>query len=267
MNQIKNNAPVLMVNNLKVDFDCGSHIVHAVNGVSLTVMPGKITAIVGESGSGKSATALAIMNLLDPPGKIAEGEIFLSGQDFMKLSRRAQRETLGKQVGVIFQDPFESLNPRMKIGDMLIETLRINQKLSKKEAGLIGLDLLSKMKLRDVRNLMHQYPHQLSGGMCQRVMIAMAMAQRPPLLIADEPTTALDVMVQARILEEIVSLRDNCSTGILFITHDLGVVAEIADDMYIMKEGKFVEYGEVSHVFDNPSHPYTKELLQSVLCV
>jgi len=228
MNQIKNNAPVLMVNNLKVDFDCGSHIVHAVNGVSLTVMPGKITAIVGESGSG---------------------------------------ETLGKQVGVIFQDPFESLNPRMKIGDMLIETLRINQKLSKKEAGLIGLDLLSKMKLRDVRNLMHQYPHQLSGGMCQRVMIAMAMAQKPPLLIADEPTTALDVMVQARILEEIVSLRDNCSTGILFITHDLGVVAEIADDMYIMKEGKFVEYGEVSHVFDNPSHPYTKELLQSVLCV
>jgi ABC-type dipeptide/oligopeptide/nickel transport system ATPase component len=267
MHQIKNTAPVLEVNNLKVEFNCGSHIVHAVNGVSLKVFPGKISAIVGESGCGKSVTAYAIMNLVDTPGEIVDGEIILSGMNFLKLPRRVQRKTLGSSIGMIFQDPFESLNPRMKIGDMIIEAVRANKKISGKAANSAARELLHRMHLSDVDVLMNRYPHQLSGGMCQRVMIAMAMAQKPPLLMADEPTTALDVTVQARIMDEIVSLRDNNNTGILFITHDLGVVAEIADDMYVMKDGRIVEYGEVTQIFDNPSHEYTKELLQSILYV
>ncbi|QIB68074.1 ABC transporter ATP-binding protein [Aminipila butyrica] len=267
MNQIKADRPVLEVNQLKVDFACKDHLVHAVKGVSLKVMPGKITALVGESGSGKSVTAMAIMNLLDPPGVIAEGQVILSGQDFLQLSPRQQRKILGKQVGVVFQDPFESLNPRIKIGSLLIETICTNQKVSKKQAEEIAVDLLIKVKLRHVRKVMKEYSHQLSGGMCQRVMIAMAMAQKPALLIADEPTTALDVMVQGRILEEILQLKENHNTGILFITHDLGVVAEVADDVYIMRQGKIIEEGDVFQVFDQPRHPYTKELIQSILAV
>ncbi|WP_449241233.1 ABC transporter ATP-binding protein [Desulfoscipio gibsoniae] len=267
MRQIDDAVPVLEVKGLKVEFNCKSHIVHAVNGVSLKVMPGKISAIVGESGCGKSVTASAVMNLIDTPGEIVEGEIILSGRNFLELPRRVQRSMLGNSIGMIFQDPFESLNPRMKIGDMVIEAIRANKKISRKEADSSARELLSRMKLSDVTVLMSRYPHQLSGGMCQRVMIAMAMAQKPPLLIADEPTTALDVTVQARILDEIVSLRDDNNTGVLFITHDLCVVAEIADDVYIMKDGQIVEYGEVTRIFDNPAHKYTKELLQSILCV
>lgn len=265
MGQIEKAVPVLEIRKLKVDFKCGNHIVHAVKDVSLKVMPGKITAMVGESGSGKSVTALAAMNLLDRPGKIMEGEILLSGQNFEKLSPKKQRKMLGKKIGMIFQDPFESLNPRMKIGSMLTEAVRINRNIKTEEAGIMVRELLQKMNLYDIASLMNKYPHQLSGGMCQRVMIAMAMSQKPPLLIADEPTTALDVMVQARILDEIMFLRDQSSTGILFITHDLGVVAEIADDMYIMKDGVIVDYGTTTQVFDHPAHEYTKELLQSVL--
>ncbi len=269
MNPIKakKDRPVLEVNQLTVDFACRDRIVHAVDGVSLKVMPGKITALVGESGSGKSVTAMAIMNLLDPPGEIKRGEILLSGEDFLRLPLKKQRETLGKQVGVVFQDPFESLNPRIKIGKLLVETICINQKTSKKEAEELAMDLLAKVKLQNVKKLMNQYSHQLSGGMCQRVMIAMAMAQKPALLIADEPTTALDVMVQACILDEIVQLKESYNTGVLFITHDLGVVAEVADDLYIMRDGKIIEQGEVFQIFNEPCHPYTKELMQSILYV
>lgn len=267
MRQIDITPPVLEVNNLKVEFNCKSYIVYAVNDVSLKVMPGKISAIVGESGCGKSVTASAIVNLVDTPGKIVGGKIILSGQNFLELPRRVQRKMLGSSIGMIFQDPFESLNPRIKIGDMVMEAVRTNKKMSRKEAALSAKELLHRMKLRDIPALMNRYPYQLSGGMCQRVMIAMAMARKPPLLIADEPTTALDVTIQARILEEIASLRDNNNTGILFITHDLGVVAEVADDIYIMKDGRIVEYGEVMQIFDSPTHEYTKELLQSTLYV
>ena len=265
MRQIDTRSPILEVNRLSVEFRCKSYTVHAVNDVSLKVMPGKISALVGESGCGKSATASAIMNLVDTPGQIVAGKILLSGQDFLALPRRVQRKMLGSKIGMIFQDPFESLNPRMKIGDMVTEAVKTNHKMGRREADMAAKELLHKMKLRDIPLLMNRYPYQLSGGMCQRVMIAMAMAKKPPLLIADEPTTALDVTIQARILEEIVSLRDDNHTGILFITHDLSVVAEIADDLYIMQDGRIVEYGDVLQVFDHPVHAHTKELLQSIL--
>ena len=256
---------VLAIENLKVCYGKNKDAIEAVKGIDLQIQKGRICALVGESGSGKSAVALSIAKLLDYPGRITDGKIYLHGQDLQRLSRRKLRSLLGKEIGMVFQDPFDSLNPRMKIGQMVLEALyphkRFYTKLDREEAVLA----LAKMQLPYPEKLMNQYAYQLSGGMCQRVMIAIAMAQKPQLLIADEPTTALDVTVQAEILKELLELKEVHHTAILFITHDLRVVAELADDVYVMKDGEIVESCCVETLFVSPKQDYTKELLDSML--
>jgi ABC-type dipeptide/oligopeptide/nickel transport system ATPase component len=256
---------VLKIRDLKVDFVLPNRVVHAVDGVNLEVRGGRITALVGESGCGKTVTALSVAKLLDPRANILCGGIFVEGKDVLDIPLRQLHRYRGVKVGMIFQDPVDSLNPLMTVGYLVSEALMAHEKLSKKEARRQAELLLYKVGLPDVKGIMKKHSFQLSGGMCQRVMIAVAMAMRPPLLIADEPTTALDVTVQAQILDEIYVLSREFGTGVLFITHDLGVVAEIADDVYVMKDGKIVENGNVMEIFRRPRHSYTKALLQAIL--
>ena len=255
----------LKIQNLYVEFKTKGGIISAVEGVSLEVKRGKITALVGESGSGKSVTSLAVMNLLPPNAKMRSGEIFLGETNVQKLTSKERQELNGTVMGMIFQDPSTSLDPLYTVGNQMIEGIMQHQRIGKKEAYDRAVSCLKAVNLQDSELLMRKYPFELSGGMCQRVMIAITMGLKPSFLIADEPTTALDVTVQQQILTEIYRMSREEEMGVLFITHDLGVVAEIADDVCIMQDGKVVENAEVNTIFENPPHAYTKKLLNSIL--
>jgi peptide/nickel transport system ATP-binding protein len=233
--------------------------------MNLSVHGGRITALVGESGSGKTAAALTVMGIQAENARIKGGEIFLAGEDILKLSGKYKRSYISRRAGIIFQDPVDTLNPLYTVGRQLVETILIHEKMSKKSAVQIAVEHLRRLRLPDPEQLMKKYPFMLSGGMCQRVMIAMAAVSKPLLLIADEPTTALDVTVQDRILYHLDRMRKNGKTGILLITHDLGVVAEIADDVYIIRHGRVVEYAGVNDIFRNSTNVYTRLLLDAAI--
>ncbi|WP_112603981.1 dipeptide ABC transporter ATP-binding protein (plasmid) [Rhizobium sp. WW22] len=255
------NKPLLSVTDLTVRF--GENRV--VEGLSFSVEPGRTLAVVGESGSGKSVTSLSVMRLADMMGaRFQTGSIIFNGKDLLKLSQKDMRAVRGKEIAMIFQEPMTSLNPVFTIGDQICEVLLLHEKLGKSAAMAEARRLLKMVRLPDAAALLNRYPHQLSGGMRQRVMIAMALACRPKLLIADEPTTALDVTIQAQILNIMRDLQKDLGMGMIFITHDMGVVAEMADDVVVMWKGKKVEEGPVREIFANPKHPYTKALLAAV---
>ncbi len=255
---------LLEVKNLSTHFPTRAGLVRAVDGVSFYIDSGELLALVGESGCGKSMTALSIMRLIAPPGKIVSGEILFDGRDLLKLSNAEMRAVRGNDVAMIFQDPMTSLNPVFTVGEQIAEALRLHRKLSRKDARQTAIDAMREVSIPDPEMRANDYPHQLSGGMRQRVMIAMALACDPKLLIADEPTTALDVTIQAQILELLNNLRKTRELGVLLITHDLGVVAEVADRVAVMYTGKIVEESPVDELFARPKHPYTEGLLRSV---
>ena len=256
---------ILQVKNLTVSFQGREQEIEAVRGVSFEVKRGETLGIVGESGSGKSVTARSIMRLLpSPPSFMKDGEVIFLGQDLAQYSEKEMEAIRGKDMGMIFQDPMTSLNPTIKIGKQIAESLIKHQKLSKKEAKKEAIEMLKLVGIRDSERRFEQYPHEFSGGMRQRVMIAIALACRPALLIADEPTTALDVTVQAQILDLMKGLKDNFNTSIILITHDLGVVADMADEIIVMYAGQILEKGTVEDIFENPKHPYTFKLIGAV---
>jgi peptide/nickel transport system ATP-binding protein len=258
---------LLEVKNLVTEFKTDDGIVKAVNDVSFNLYRGETIGIVGESGSGKSVTSLSIMQLIpNPPGRIASGQIIYHAKDgrkidLVKLSEEEMRKFRGDEIAMIFQEPMTSLNPVFTCGDQVMEAIILHQKKTKQQARELTLKMFEKVKLPDPLRVLNAYPHQLSGGQKQRVMIAMAMSCNPSILIADEPTTALDVTVQATILDLMNQLRHEIDSSVIFITHDLGVIAEIADDVIVMYKGKIVEQGSVLDIFSNPKHPYTRSLL------
>ena len=256
--------PLLEVKNLRTFFKTKKGIVKAVNDVSYTLEPGKTIGIVGESGSGKSQSAMSILQLLDSNGYIASGEVLFEGRDLTKLSREEMYAIRGNAISVIFQEPMTSLNPVFSVDKQLSEPFIIHQGMSKKEAHEQALKMLYDVQIPNPEQVIRQYPHQLSGGMRQRVMIAMALACRPELLIADEPTTALDVTIQAQVLKLMRELRDELGTAIAFITHDLGVIKRMCDRVIVMYCGEIMEEALVEDLFKNPSHPYTKGLLSTL---
>ena len=255
---------LLEVRNLETHFPTRAGLVRAVNGVSFHLGRGELLGLVGESGCGKSITALSIMRLIAPPGKIVAGEITFDGKNLLRLSEEEMRQIRGDDIAMIFQDPMTSLNPVFKVGEQIAEALRLHRKLSRKDARVAAIDAMREVAIPDPARRAGDYPHQLSGGMRQRVMIAMALACNPKLLIADEPTTALDVTIQAQILELLDGLRKSRELAVLLITHDLGVVAEVADRVAVMYTGKIVEESPVEELFARPRHPYTEGLLRSV---
>lgn len=258
-------TPVLDVKQLQTTFFSADGQIPAVDEISFSVKKGEILGIVGESGCGKSVTSLSIMKLIpQPPGKITNGEIWLNGENLVEASEKRMREIRGNEVAMIFQEPMTSLNPLFTIGNQLIEGIRIHKKISKKEARNEAIQMLKLVGLPRAEQIIDEYPHQLSGGMRQRVMIAMALSCNPQLLIADEPTTALDVTIQAQILALMKDLNEKLDTAIVMITHDLGVVADLCQRVIVMYAGKIVEEAEVRDIFKNPKHPYTMGLLQSV---
>ena len=257
--------PLLEIEDLRVGFATERGLAQVVDGVSLTVDAGRIVGLVGESGCGKSVTARSIMRLLpSPPAEITAGKVALDGKDLLALDEAAMRAVRGNQIGMIFQEPMTSLNPTFPIGFQIGETLRLHRRMSSAAIRERVLELLGMVGIGAPERRLRQYPHELSGGLRQRVMIAMALACHPKLLIADEPTTALDVTIQAQILELLVRLRDELGMAILLITHDLGVVAEYADEVVVMYAGKVVEWADVRGLFRQPRHPYTEGLLSSM---
>lgn len=256
---------LLEIKNLKTHFFTHEGIVKAVDGVSLKINQGETLGIVGESGSGKSVTALSIMRLIpQPPGKIINGEVYFEGQDLLKLDDKEIRKIRGKKISMIFQEPMTSLDPVFTIGHEIIETIQLHQGLSKTEAREKAIDILKIVGIPDVEKRIDNYPHELSGGMRQRVMIAMALSCNPTLLIADEPTTALDVTIQAQILRLINDLKNRFGASVMLITHDLGVIAEMCDYVAVMYAGHIVEYTDVYTLFNHSLHPYTKGLSKSI---
>ena len=255
---------ILEVRNLRTSFATESGYVHAVDNVSFNVRKGEAVALVGESGCGKSVTAMSIMRLITPPGKITGGEIRFKGLDLATLSERDMRNVRGDDIAMVFQEPMTSLNPVFKIGAQVAEAIRIHRKVSKKEAWKQAGDMLELVSIPDPRKRLEDYPHQLSGGMRQRVMIAMALSCDPELLIADEPTTALDVTIQAQIMELLANLQQRLGLAILLITHDLGIVAEFCERVVVMYTGRVVEEATVLDLFASPAHPYTQGLLRSL---
>jgi peptide/nickel transport system ATP-binding protein len=255
---------LLSVNNLNVSFPTDDNVFHAVRGISLTIATGSVLALVGESGSGKSMTALSIMRLLPPPGYISSGDIIFEGQQVLKLSEKELQKIRGRRISMVFQDPMTSLNPVLRIADQLCEPLILHLDMSRLDAFDMGMELLEKVGIPSAGDRMRDYPHQLSGGMRQRVMIAMALACNPALLIADEPTTALDVTIQAQILELLDARRVSGGLSILLITHDLGIVAERADQTAVMYAGQIVEFAPTGILLSEPRHPYTQALLASL---
>ncbi|MFZ5942593.1 MAG: ABC transporter ATP-binding protein [Bacillota bacterium] len=256
---------ILEIKNLKTHFFTEAGIVKAVDGVSFSLKKGQTLGIVGESGSGKSITALSIMGLIPtPPGRIVDGEILFRNIDLTKLPEKEMKKIRGNDIAMIFQDPMTSLNPVLKIGEQIAEAIIYHQKLSKKEAWLKAAEMLEKVGIPQAGIRINDYPHQFSGGMRQRAMIAMALSCNPQLLIADEPTTALDVTIQAQILELMNQLKNEFETAIIMITHDLGVVAELCNDVVVMYAGQPVEITNVSTLFSQPKHPYTWGLLSSL---
>lgn len=257
-------AHLLEVRDLQTHFPTRAGLVRAVNGVSFYIDRGEMLGVVGESGCGKSITALSIMRLIAPPGKTVGGEIIFDGKNLLKLSDAEMRAIRGDDIAMIFQDPMTSLNPVFTVGEQIAEALRLHRKLSRKAARAAAIDAMREVSIPDPARRIDDYPHQLSGGMRQRVMIAMALACDPMLLIADEPTTALDVTIQAQILELLNELRRSRDLAVLLITHDLGVVAEVADRVAVMYTGRIVEESSVQELFARPKHPYTEGLLRSV---
>lgn len=257
--------PLIEVKNLKTHFATEDGIVKSVDGVSFEINEGETLGIVGESGCGKSVTSISIMGLIpQPAGKIVEGEILFKGEDLVKKSVSDLRKIRGNEISMIFQEPMTSLNPVYTVGDQIAEAVILHQKLSKKDAMAKAVEMLKRVGIPSPEKRVNDYPHQMSGGMRQRVMIAMALSCNPKLLIADEPTTALDVTIQAQILELMKQLRDEYHTAIMLITHDLGVIAEVADRVAVMYAGKVVEYADVKSIFAAPQHPYTIGLLNSI---
>ena len=255
---------ILEVRNLRTSFKTEAGEIKAVDGVSFDVPKGKTIGIVGESGSGKSITSLTIMRLLAKNGYIKNGEILYKGKDITKLTDKEMRDIRGNQISMIFQEPMTSLNPVFTVGQQISETIRIHKKVSKKEALNLSVEMLKLVGIPSPEKRINQYPFELSGGMRQRVMIAMALACDPEILIADEPTTALDVTIQAQILELIRDLQNRLGMSVIMITHDLGVVAETCDYVAVMYAGQVVEYADVRTLFKNPKHPYTLGLLNSL---
>lgn len=257
--------PILQIKDLHTHFFTDRGEIPAVDGVNLYVNPGEVLGVVGESGCGKSVTSLSILKLIpQPPGKITGGSIEFKGQDIVPMREREMRAIRGNSISMIFQEPMTSLNPLFTIGQQIGETVRLHRGLSKKEAREHTIDMLTKVGIPRPEAIIDEYPHQLSGGMRQRVMIAMAISCNPELLIADEPTTALDVTIQAQILDLIRRLNEENGTAVMMITHDLGVVAEMCHRVAVMYAGKVVEEGSVRDIFKNPLHPYTQGLIKSV---
>jgi peptide/nickel transport system ATP-binding protein/oligopeptide transport system ATP-binding protein len=256
---------LLSVSNLRVVFGGESGELPAVDDIGFEVADGEVLGIVGESGSGKSVTALSIMGLLPkPPARVAAGSIKFRGEELLALGEREMRRVRGPGIGMVFQEPMTSLNPVFPVGDQLMETVRIHERVDKAAQRERAVAMLAKVGIAEPERRLHDYPHQLSGGMRQRVMIAMALACSPKLLIADEPTTALDVTIQQQILELLLDLRDQLGMAIIIITHNMGVVAEVADRVIVMYAGRVVERAPVAELFDRPAHPYTRGLLESI---
>jgi len=257
--------PLLRIRDLHTEFRTEHGVVKAVSGVSLDLAKGETLGIVGESGSGKTVTMLSVMRLIEnPPGRIASGEVIFEGVDLLKLPVRKMRQIRGSKIAMVFQDPLTSLNPVYTIGDQLIEPIKIHLKLSKKAAGEVAKEALDQVGIPDPDRAMETYPHQFSGGMRQRAMIAMAIACKPSLLIADEPTTALDVTVQEQLLQLVDDLRSRLQMSVIWITHDLGVIAGLADRVLVMYAGELVESGLTDLIYNQPRHPYTQGLLRSI---
>lgn len=261
---MNNNKPLLEVKGLKTYFYTEDGIVRAVDGVSFEVYPGEVLGLVGESGCGKSVTSLSIMRLISKPGRIDEGEILLDGENLLELPEEEMIKVRGNRISMIFQQPQTALNPVFKVGDQLAEVLDVHQDLGREAGWKRAVALLKMVGVPDPERRVEAYPHELSGGMAQRVMIAMALACVPELLIADEPTTALDVTIQAQILDLIRDLRREMGTSVILITHDLGVVAELAERVAVMYAGEIVEQTDVNTLFDQPLHPYTQGLIGSI---
>ena len=261
---MNNNKPLLEVKRLKTYFYTEDGVVRAVDGVNFEVYPGEVLGLVGESGCGKSVTSLSIMRLISKPGRIDEGEILLDGEDLLKLPEEEMIKVRGNRISMIFQQPQTALNPVFKVGDQLAEVLDVHQDLGKEAGWKRAVALLKMVGVPDPERRAEAYPHELSGGMAQRVMIAMALACVPELLIADEPTTALDVTIQAQILDLMRDLRREMGTSVILITHDLGVVAEMAERVAVMYAGEIVEQTDVNTLFDQPLHPYTQGLIGSI---
>lgn len=257
-------SPLLRIHNLKTYFFTEDGIVKAVDGVDFEVYPGEVLGLVGESGCGKSVTSLSIMRLIVPPGKIVAGEIWFDGQNLLALNEKQMTAIRGNRISMIFQQPQTALNPIFKVGDQIAEVLSIHQHLDRQQGWQRAVELLRMVGIPDPERRAQAYPHELSGGMAQRVMIAMALACNPALLIADEPTTALDVTIQAQILDLMRQLRQKSNAAIILITHDLGVVAEMAERVAVMYAGQIVEQSDVNTLFERPRHPYTHGLLDSI---
>jgi ABC-type dipeptide/oligopeptide/nickel transport system ATPase component len=254
-------APLLDVQDLTVTF---GGTVNAVDRVSFQVAPGETLGLVGESGSGKSVTAFSILRLLQPPGRITGGRVLFEGRDLLALSEREMRDVRGARISLIFQEPMTALNPVMRVGDQIAEALTVHGLAGRADARTRAIELLEAVKITEPARRVRDYPHQLSGGMRQRVMIAIALACRPPLIIADEPTTALDVTIQAQVLELMRDLKAQFNLAVLLITHDFGVIAEMADRVAVMYRGRLVEQGPVRQMLRQPQHDYTKALLAAV---
>lgn len=261
---MSSDRPILMVDNLKTYFFTKAGVVKAVNGVSFTVYPGQILGLVGESGSGKSVTAFSQIGLVDPPGRVVGGHILFQGKDLLRLSEQQMRHVRGLRIAMIFQNPMMTLNPVLRIDTQMIEALQAHKKIDKRTARRRACDALYHVGIPAVEKLIKAYPHQFSGGMRQRVAIAIALLNKPDLIIADEPTTALDVTIQAQIIYEVKKLCRENDTALIWITHDLAVIAGLADKVCVMYAGKIVEQGDVNEVIDRPLHPYTFGLIASV---
>lgn len=254
---------VLKINDLSVEYRTDNGIVKALNSVNLTIGRGETLGLVGETGAGKTTTALSILRLIaNPPGKIVKGEIIFEGEDLLKKSSKEMEKTRGNKISMIFQDPMTTLNPVLTIGEQIAEVIRLHQKISRNKANIKAGEMLELVGIS--LNRFGEYPHQFSGGMKQRVVIAIALACNPNMLIADEPTTALDVTIQAQVIELMIKLKKQLNNSMLIITHDLGVVAEICDKVAIMYAGEIVEYGTLEQIYRNPTHPYTKGLFACI---
>ena len=256
-------TPLLDVQHLTVAFERAGSTLKAVDDLSLTIQPGETLGLVGESGSGKSVTALAILRLLQPPGRVTGGQVLFEGRDLLRLPESEMRSVRGGRISLIFQEPMTALNPTMRVGDQIAEALTAHGVATGEARQRVG-ELLDAVRIPDASRTARDYPHHLSGGMRQRVMIAIAVACRPPLVIADEPTTALDVTIQAQVLEMLSELKARFNLALLLVTHDFGVIAEMADRVAVMRGGQVVEQGPVRQVLREPSHEYTQRLLRAV---
>ncbi|MDF2537934.1 MAG: peptide transporter ATP-binding protein [Herbinix sp.] len=260
----ENKQNLLEVNNLEVSFFTYAGEVKAVRGISYQLKPGEVLGIVGESGSGKSVSSYALMGIIPEPGKVIGGSILFDGKDITKLNEKELQKMRGKDIGMIFQDPMTSLNPVFTVGNQIEESLKKHTDLNKEQRKARMIELFQLVGINQPEKRIHQYPHEFSGGMRQRVMIAMALACNPKLLIADEPTTALDVTIQAQIVELLKELKNKINMSIIFITHDLGVIADICDKVAVMYAGNIIETGSIDEIFYSPKHPYTWGLLKSM---